>query len=193
MGRRKKVLTDTELEYCRKSANRVKALKNEKHITYKELADSLGIAEATVRNYAHQRSRMSASVARLFQELTGIISPYWTGEADCKAWDEFQMDQFEAACDAYAEIQEAEQLQAERFCALFDICGFRYENLSLIPAYEFGEQLSGSHRITSKSTPDITADLNDTELKAIITRLSAEIELECFLKAKKAKSSALLI
>lgn len=76
MGRRKKVLTDMERVYRQKSAERVKALKDERHTTYKDLAESIGISEATIRNYAHQRSAMDSMLpiySKSAQALYGII------------------------------------------------------------------------------------------------------------------------
>lgn len=186
MGRRKKVLTELERVYRQKSAERVKALKDERHSTYKDLAESIGISEATIRNYAHQRSAMDSSVARLFQEYTGIIWPYWIGETDCRTWEEHQIEQFEAASEAYAEMQEEELQRIEQYKALFTVCGFQYENLALSPAYEFDPQAAAPHCIIGKNTPALSVKLNDTELNSLVDRLRAAIELECFLKSKQA-------
>lgn len=185
MGRKAKILTEFEKECRKKSADRLKALKDEQRITYKTLAENIGVAEATVRNYVHLRSTMNREIAHSFQQYTGIIWQYWIGETDCKTLEEYQIEQFEAASEAYNEIQEDERRRIGLYRAIFDSCGFQYENVSYTPAYEFNPEAEGSHRITNRDAPKITAVFSDSEINDLFSRLHDMIEFECYKKSNR--------
>ena len=187
MSRSKKVLTADDIKRREKSAERVKALKNEMKISYKTLADRLDLSEATIRNYAHLRSTMDSKAARLFQKLTGTIWPYWTGDTDCKSWDEYDIEQEMILDEALNEYEREQQAKEESCKSLFTLCGFIYSKLSGTAGaeYELNPNATGPHRIKDNTT-GITATLNDSELQALIDRLRSTIQLECFIKSKQA-------
>lgn len=182
MSRSKKVLTTDDIKRRKKSAERVKALKNEMNISYKTLAVRLDLSEATIRNYVHLRSTMDGKAARLFQKLTGTIWPYWTGDTDCKSWDEYDIKQEMILDEALNEYEREQQAKEESYKALFTLCGFIYSKLSGAE-YEFNPTATCPHRI-KETTTGITAMLNDSELQALIVRLRSTIQLECFIKSK---------
>lgn len=185
MGRSKKVLTADDIKRREKSAERVKALKIKLNISYKTLADRVGLSEATIRNYVHKRSAMDSRVARLFQNQTGVIWPYWLGETDCTSWEEYQNEQSDIEAAVLSEIEKEEQKKKDHYSALFSLCDFQYSNLEYTPEYEFNTESPGPHRITDTET-GITATLSDSELQTLIDRLRSTIQVECFIKSKQA-------
>lgn len=189
MSRSKKVLTDFDIECRKKAASRVKALTKSENTTYKKLADSLGIAESSVRNYASGRRTMRYDAARLFEAKTGIIYLYWTGETDCKTWSDYQSEQEKAESEGQAAYFADERRQEEQLKTLFSRCGFEYENLSRIPGFDFSKDAAWPNKLTSIGSPTISACFTDEELESIFSRLHDVVELECFKKSADGRAT----
>lgn len=186
MKKSAKVFTNEQKIRLKKTAERVKALKDDFLMSYDELAHYLGISESTIRNYAKQRSLMREEVAKIFEKKTNVhIWQYWTGETDCISWEEYRTVQSIDELKALSEIEKEEQKKREQYKSLFSLCGFQYIDLSLIPEYEFDPEIPGQHRITDTET-GITATLSDSELQTLIDRLRSTTQVECFIKSKQA-------
>lgn len=206
MARPKLELTNEMIEQREKSKERIAAyfkyLKGlPEPISQQAVADSWGIALRSIGNYIHGRSYISRETAKLFEEKTGILAAYWAGLIDyktqadleeewkCGPYDESDIDAFNAVDTTLIEQRRADKQNA----AFFARFGFRFENLSLIPGpSEFAgvddpTQKVKTFRLTSVSSPDLSACFTEAELRQVFDRLNDTlhglIELECYRKA----------
>ena len=176
MGQKPKVTAEYKKERLRKTSERIEALKESLNVTYDGLADYLGLSSSsTLRNYARSRSLMRSDIAKIFETRTNIIGPYWMGETDCTTWEQYSLEQFEKAVDKHERIQEQEQIIIEKRKVFFSLIGFQYRASDSITM----------QRITSNSTPSLSARFTDDELKDLFSRIQEVIELEVFKKSKQ--------
>lgn len=185
-GRKKKESSTSDMARREKVAQRIKALHAESSETYASLAQKIGVAESTLRNYSTGRSRITKSNAELIANYTNTPALYWTGETDCKSFE-----QYYAECLALSQIddvglkQYSENRAKELYAitSFFSLCGFDYENLEAT-AEEFTPHSKGPHKIVCRTNPGISAQFFDAELQEVFDRVKSLVELECYKKEK---------
>lgn len=195
MKNSEKVLTDSKIDLTddvimqrEKTADHVKALIKKENYTVQMLADLVGASPATIRNYTHGRTSMSADIAKLFETKVGYIHPYWTGETDAKTWIEYQAELDRAEAIGAEEYYAAEQKEEELLTALFSRCGYRFENLSNMSGFDFTPDAKWPNRITALDDSEMVACFDDKELNGIIEKMHDIIALECFRKNRMLES-----
>lgn len=182
MGRKKQEKNEIALK---KTAERINALKESRGLTNDELAELMGVCNATARYYRSGTHAMNRQTAQTLYEKTGYIPEYWLGLADEKTLYE-RWAAIEAAESAGGEEYTREQ--AEEQAALRDFfkrCGFEYEDLSSSPEYVFGPRRSeGPHCLTRTGSPALSALFTYEELSDLFSKLGDVIELEVYRKKK---------
>ena len=216
MARPKLELTAEMLEQREKSKERIEAyfkyLKGlPKPVTRQAVADSWGIALRSIGNYTSGRSYISREMANLFEEKTGILAAYWAGLTDCRTqaeleeeWKHIIFDESDVDALNAPNTEPDEQRQNDKEnTAFFARFGFKYENLDPLyaptwmaligiddPDYS-PEKEYKTYRLSSVSSPDLSACFTKTELQQIFDRLHdtlhSMIELECYRKASQDK------
>ncbi len=212
MARPKLELTKEMIEQREKSKERIEAyfkyLKGlPEPVSRQAIADSWGISLRSINNYTSGRSYISHTMADVFAENTHTLAGYWLGLTDCKTqadleeewkqilFDETDADAFNATDTAIIEQRRKDKENA----SFFSRFGFSFERLSN-PLLEFAglldpdyspEKEYKTYRLSSVSSPDLSACFTESELQQIFDRLHdtlhSMIELECYRKASQDK------
>ena len=199
MARSKKILTEYDRECQKRMAEHVQTLIKKKSATIKQLADDLGVAESTLRNYAKGRTVMRPSIAQVFADKNGSIPAYWLGKTSCETWEDYRKEQaaleisadMERAIDAGEDAYYTELKRREKeLSQLFSKLGFSCKDTSGSAAYDFQDiAANAAHNapyiITSLSAPELSASFTEEELQGIFERMRNVIDLELFKTAKK--------
>lgn len=188
-----------ELERKKVSSRHIKDFrKNAIKCSQAVLAERIDVDTQTVGRYERMESSVSNSSAEALARLSGYIKEYWLGITECKTNDEFT----EECADAAASEQYQEELylrhKREKVKALFEICGFGYENMA-DGRYDFieysdNEAIIAEHRSAIENhTPNKITDysqhffttpvyLSDDDLTVLAQNISCLIGYTCYRK-----------
>lgn len=199
---KKESLSTAEQEQRRKSRERIREYLDENGYSIHKAAymQKLPVTEGAIRGYLKGDYYISDRTARLFEQHTGIVAEYWKGWVDYKTPAEREEYERNMLYDA-AEWKVSDSALAEQHridvqnAAFFARFGFSFENLAFPPGpLEFAglddpSKSIKTYRLSSTSSPDLSACFTESELQQIFDRLHdtlhSMIELECYRKASQ--------
>ena len=155
------------------------------HMSQDELGEALNLSKPTIGRYERDNPTLGLSTLEHIAKFFNTTVAYLTGATDIKdplLYYQEEMRIEDKALDAY----ETEcRVKVERIKALFELCGYSYENVEGTAEYDFdglqGEQFfPGPHKLTDPAGLNDTIYLSDDELENIKRLLGDAVAFECF-------------
>ena len=163
--------------------------KKGKPMTQEEFAASIHLSPSTVKRYETKNPVLTETALLYFARYFKTTINYLIGETEIKdplLYYQEEMRIEDEALDAY----ETEcRVKVERIKALFELCGYSYENIENSKEYianGFAEALGeksifpGPHKLTDPEGLNDTIYLSDEELENIKRLLGDAVAFECF-------------
>lgn len=151
-----------------------------------EFAEMIGLQDRTqVHRYEKGTSIPKKSRLAKIADITNTTVSYIRGETNTRD-PILYYEELRNAEDAGLADLEIERLsKIERIKSLFNLCGFKYENIESTAQYEFDgatgpKEFNGPHKIMDPQEINDIIYLSDEELKALQERLGDTVAFECF-------------
>jgi len=156
-----------------------------KNMSQSELADALNLSEATIKRYETKNPTLGLTTLEHIAKYFNTTVDYLTGTTDIKDPLLYYQSLEEDSAEGYNQYENDRLAVIERTKALFNMCGYNYENIDNSPGYEFdglqGEQFfPGPHKLTDPEGLNDTIYLSDGELENIKRLLGDAVAFECF-------------
>lgn len=176
---------------------RIKKFRKRMGWSQEKCAEELGVSDLTIRrlelNAEHKhRGEYPATkkTARKLEEKTGIFWKYWFGETDHT--DEAQYkgalqdlaDREQGMSEALAEMDREYEQRVNRYCGLFSMVGYQYENIEHTVIYDMagltGEAPIGPHNLVRIGGDGKVVNLSDAQLESLIAYLKKQMDFAIF-------------
>lgn len=193
----KNKLTEEERNRRMLMGVRIKEFRKQKGWSQEKCSEELGVSDLTIRrlelNADHKhRGEYPATkkTARKLEERTGIFWKYWFGETGYTDESQYKealqdrTDREQGESEALAEMDREYEQRVNRYCGLFSMIGYQYENIEHTAEYDMagltGEAPIGPHNLTRVGGNNRKVNLSDTQLESLIAYLKKQMDFVIF-------------
>lgn len=165
------------------TAERIKKLRHRAGKSQEEFAEEMGCCNYTISRYESAKRGLTEDALEKYAAYFNVPVEYLTGETDCDTFEAYQTELWKIEAEVVSELQAEEEKETEQLNAFFTMCGFRY-------GYNRPELYGSKPHLLTDPKTGIAAELDSTELFALMDRIRSVIQLEAFIKSKHKKNSA---